>query len=185
MTSGAPKHPPIKARSIDAIGRDVRRLAFQTWGHQYQSFLWLETFRPRYEVPGRRRNGSIKGKARIKWVLGRMALPIWAFVISIVSVFADGEIASVRRKDRVKGEPGCQALGFADSNQPDQQSVAPDALWLLYSTERAILCKLRSQKTNPHLEVLWRAEGPGKPHIDGYKRTITWPDGSAVILAES
>lgn len=183
MTEGT-RQPPIRFTSVDAVGREVRRLASRLWQHDFPSALWLQTFRPRYEVPGRRRNGSVKGERPVRWLLGRLLLPLWSFVFSVISVFFDGGISSVRRSGVVRGEPNCQALTFADANRSEQESLVPDALWLLSSPERAVLCKLKNQKTNPSLEVIWSGEGAAKPHVDGARRLLTWPDGSSVQLGK-
>lgn len=182
MTEGT-RQPPIRVTSVDAIGRDVRRLARRLWQHEFTGAVWLETFRPRYEVPGRRRNGSIKGERSIRWLLGRLLLPVRSVIVSVISVFFDGDVSSVRRAGKVSGEQDCQALAFADANRADQESLVPGALWLLHSQDRALLCKLKTPETNPNLEVIWSAEGTNKPQIDTSRRIMTWPDGSMVELA--
>ncbi|MGH3517472.1 MAG: hypothetical protein ACRDQ7_08680 [Haloechinothrix sp.] len=184
MTEGTQKHPPIRVKSVDAIGREVRRLAYRLWQHEFTGALWLVAFRPRYEVPGRRRNGSVKGKRPIRWLLGRIMLPVRSVIASVISVFFDGDIATTRRTSTVRGEQNCQALAFADANKSEQESLVPDSLWLLHSRDCAILCKLKTPETSPTIEVLWSADGASKPEIDTNRRVISWSDGSSVELSD-
>lgn len=177
--SGQP-FPPIKPQPAEKMAPQIGRLATHQWGHEFPAVIALPAFRPRYEVPGRRHNGSVAGQHRIRWLLGRILLPLWAIVASVVGLLINADVFGAFRTARVRGPAGCRALGFADANRGDQQSLIPDELWLLTSRERAVLCVLRKQISDPRLDVLWSAEGAALPLIDSYRETITWPDGSVV-----
>jgi len=180
MTAEQQRSPLTGVKSIEAMARDVRRLVSRTYQHEFTGSMWIEEFRPRYEVEGRRRNGSLKGQHRLRWLLGRIVLPIWAIVAGVITVVMDGSPSILTRKSVVRGGPNCQALAFADANKSEQQSLLPDALWLVFSQERAVLAKLKDEKT---LDVIWNAAGNEKPEIDSYRRRITWRDGSTVTIA--
>jgi hypothetical protein len=93
---------------------DVLMFARERIGGDIDGAIRIESFRPRYDVPGRRADGSIAGRHRVLWV---------------------------SREHRVRGPKSCDALRFADAS--NHSKVRVPTLWLLESRERLVLLRER------------------------------------------
>lgn len=159
----------------------LRQHVAKAWGAGPVFSIALSDFRPAYQVEGRRRNGSVAGRHRVRWFFGRLLLPVRNVVLSLVALpFGNGPYPGFRTST-VTGPANCMALAFADANKADQQRLEDHEIWLVWTRDRAEL--VRVQEDPPlRLETLWRGEGPYRPTIDGADRTLRWPDGSIVVL---
>lgn len=165
----------------------IRELAHRAVGAGFDEAVKLDTFRPRYEVPGRRADGSVAGRRRLLWLAGKVLLfvrraltGVLVIVVQIIGTLLAGDLdADVelrRRRYRVRGPRDGGALGFADANSGQQSRMFVPDLWVVWSPTRAALVRPR----RAGLDVLWTAEGVDRPRFDRRSCSITWRDGSCV-----
>lgn len=165
----------------------ILKLANGTVGAGFDEAVRLDTFRPRYEVPGRRADGSVAGRRRLRWVAGKGLLFLrravtWvlAIVVQIIGTLLAGDLETAvelrRGRYRVHGPRDGGALGFADANSDQQPRLFVPDLWVIWSPTRAALVR----PTRAGLVVLWTAEGADRPQVDRRSSSITWRDGSCV-----
>lgn len=150
-------------------------------GGGFTDAVRLTAFRPRYEIAGRRADGSVAGRRRMLWLAGRTLLFLRNVVIAVVTIVlaffdADPDLELRRSRYRVRGQRNGAALGFADANRRDQWRVFVPELWLVSSPTQAALVRLNGAR----VDVLWSMEGADRPRINYRTRIATWPDGSVV-----
>lgn len=174
-----------KHRIFDQQRKYVVYLAAETYQHPFRDAAKITEFRPKYNVPGRRRNGSHVGKHRVRWFLGRIALPLRDIALTLIQlpllVVDEGDTVATWRRGVVHGRADCAALGFADANSSEQQQVRVDTLWLIWSHRRALLAKV-VEEPEPHIAIQWQADENALPAIDPDQRIIRWRDGSSVAF---
>jgi hypothetical protein len=160
----------------------IRQLAVSTWQHPFLNTLELDNFRPIYRVPGRRRNGSVTGQHRVRWLFGRILLPLRDVALSLVWLLST-EVKVSYRTNIVAGPADCSALRFADANSAEQQNVDIEPLWYAWSPNQAVLFKVVDKAPTRLLEM-WSSGDERVPEVDPVARTLRWQDGSTITFEE-
>jgi len=153
--------------------RRVRVLAEEQW-HEPVVVVHLADVRPTFAVPGRRKDGTVKGKRLVRrffWNLLRGT--VGGLVSAVMSIAAGGRASIFERPGRVSGPANAQALGLVDAAR------AATTAWLVHSPSHLAVVDTGHTFHDPaQPEIRWHATTPDLPAIDPRKRRITWADGS-------
>ncbi|CAM4203073.1 hypothetical protein KIPE111705_44930 [Kibdelosporangium persicum] len=139
----------------------------------------IEAFRPAYEVEGRRRNGSVKGRQPVRWFFGRILLPLRDIVLAPIAILGNGPSSSYRTS-KVSGPANGMGVAFADATKAEHQKYEVDPCWFVWTRNRSAL--IRIARDEFRVTILWQGDGPARPHVDPPNRTLRWRDGSTVEL---
>lgn len=146
----------------------VYQVASRTLGHPLLYGFQLDGFHPTYQVPGRRKDGSVEGEQQVNQLLR----PLRAIGRGISELFLDTGSGQSRR-GIVTGPPGGMAVRFADAHA--RRTEIP---WLLWSVYRVVLV----QVIDDRLELLWSGEYQTMPTVDTASGVLRWQDGSSADL---
>ncbi|MBP2328742.1 hypothetical protein JOF56_009127 [Kibdelosporangium banguiense] len=146
----------------------VYQLASRTLRHPLLYGFQLDEFHPAYQVPGRRKDGSIEGEQQVNQLLR----PLRAIGRGISELFLDTG-SSQSRRGIVIGPPGGMAVRFADAHT--RRSEIP---WLLWSVYRVVLVEVVGDR----LDLLWSGEHQTMPVVDAVNGVLRWQDGSSADL---
>jgi hypothetical protein len=133
-----------------------------------------------FDIPGRRMDGTVKGKRLVRrffWNIARGIGGVVAFVFSLANgVDVRGVGSLFKREIRVTGPENAMALDLLDK----LRSVKGP--WLVCSPSRIAVVDTGSTFLDPAdapaPQVVWQARTPSAPATNFRKRTITWSDGS-------
>ncbi|MCT2582221.1 hypothetical protein [Actinophytocola gossypii] len=130
-----------------------------------------------FAVPGRRLDGTVKGKRLVRRFCWNVVRGVGGAVAVVLSLFAAGGAGNPFKRDiRVTGPENAMALGLLDSVKP---AKGP---WLACSPSH--LAVVDSGATHldpadaPSPRILWHAQHADRPRVSFRTRTLTWPDGS-------
>jgi hypothetical protein len=135
-----------------------------------------------FEVPGRRLDGTVKGKRLVRrffWNilrgLGAGAAYVLYFIYGAGS--GGGKLGSpLSRQINVTGPADAMALGLLDRLRP------ADGPWLVFSPSHIALVDTGSTQREPSdappPEIVWQAGTPQALEVNLRRRRLTWPDGS-------
>jgi hypothetical protein len=171
---------------IPGLRKRVRALAEDQWGKPVVTVFLGDGVKPAFDVPGRRRDGTIEGERQARrffWGFLRGAVNT---VANVVLLFTAGGMHDLfGRVGRVTGPVDAQALGLADA------VLSAKGAWLVYpagsegdstsgySPAHFAVIDLSSSHDQEALPTfLWQAEKPDAPLIFPYHQRLTWPDGS-------
>lgn len=157
----------------------VRALAESRWREPVYT-VYLGDVSPKFDVPGRREDGTIKGRRLIRRFFWNIFRGTIGGALSVVlSVLGGGPAHVFLRTGRVHGPAGAQALGLVDVAR---RATGP---WLVYSASHVAVIDtgftVGDPAKNPPPEILWHATRPDRPEINPVRRTLTWPDGSVYV----
>ncbi|PXY35205.1 hypothetical protein BAY59_02030 [Prauserella coralliicola] len=135
-----------------------------------------------FEVPGRRMDGTVKGKKLIRRFCWNIVRGIGVSVLSVFA-FVNGAGSGggkwgnpFKRQIRVKGPENAMVLDLVDRLR------GAKGPWLACSPSWLAIVDTGSTFTDPAdappPRILWQARRPQAPEVDLRGRTITWPDGS-------
>lgn len=157
------------------IRQQVRDFATSQWGEP-AGVVHLGEVAPAYEVPGRRNDGTVKGKGLIRRFFWNVLRGVWGAVVNIFMLFNGGGMGNAFRRDGVvRGPANAQALGLVDAARPAQSA------WLVYNESYAAVIDSGpdiKESDPPPLKTLWYAEKPDIPTVVRRAHSTTWPDGS-------
>jgi hypothetical protein len=134
-----------------------------------------------FDVPGRRLDGTVKGKKLVRRFFWNIARGIGSVVFGVFSLAngADPRGAGhlFKREIRVTGPANAMALDLLDKLRP---AKGP---WLVCSPSCVAVVDTGSTYLDPAdappPEIVWQARTPQAPELSFRKRTLTWPDGSS------
>lgn len=132
-----------------------------------------------FDVPGRRADGTVKGKKLVRRFLWNAVRGVGAAVAYILYLanHAGSGGGKGTRKIHVRGPANAMALALVD------RLGAAKGPWLVCSPSCVALVDTGSTITDPaHApppQIIWQAREPQAPAISFRTRTITWPDGSS------
>jgi hypothetical protein len=154
----------------------VRAMAEGRW-HEPVVVVHLADVRPTFDVPGRRKDGTVAGSRLVRRFFWNVLRGTVGGVVSVVMSIAAGGRASIfERPGRVRGPANAQALGLVDA------ALAATAAWLVHSPSHVAVVDtghtFQDPAQAPPPELRWHATAPDLPRLDARKRRITWPDGS-------
>ncbi|MBK1785044.1 hypothetical protein JHE00_11975 [Prauserella sp. ASG 168] len=131
-----------------------------------------------FEVPGRREDGTVKGKRLVRrffWNIIRGVGVAVSYVLYLMHNSAAGK-GSTKRVVHVKGPENAMVLDLTDRLR------AAKAPWLVCSPSALAIVDtgttILEPANAPEPQVVWQARDPQAPKVDLRKRTVTWPDGS-------
>jgi hypothetical protein len=135
-----------------------------------------------FDVPGRRRDGTVEGKRLVRrffWNVLRGISGAVLYVFFLVNGGGGSPRAGhpFQREVRVAGPADGQVLDLADRFR------SVKGPWLVFSPTSVALVDTGSTYADPAdappPRIVWQARGPEKPEVGFRKRTLTWPDGSS------
>lgn len=160
--------------------RDRIRQLFESQWQVPVTVVHLGDVGPEYEVPGRRKDGTVKGERLVRrffWNLIRY--PIGG-VVNVVFSVAGGGVANVfERAGRVAGPADARALDLVDPARKARD------VWLTLAPGRFAAVDSGYSFHDPseaELEVLWQVAGAEAPTLYVSKRRLSWPDGSEFVF---
>ena len=132
-----------------------------------------------FDVPGRREDGTVKGKRLIRrffWNILRGIGFGGAYVFYLAYSSGSGGGKSGSRRAAVTGPADAMVLGLLDRIR------AADGPWLVFSPAHVALVDTGSTQSDPvdapPPEILWQASTPQEVEVNLRRRKLTWPDGS-------
>ncbi len=151
--------------------RRVRALAESQWRASV-TVVFLDEVKPAFEVPGRRKDGTVKGKRLIRRFFWNILRGTVGGVVSAVLSVAGGGVANMfQRKGLVTGPADAQVLALVDTARRARGA------WLVFTPARVGVIDsgpIFADQAEP--VFLWQGSGP---RVHPERRRVTWPDGSA------
>lgn len=168
----------LAARSLPDIRfrQRVRALAESEW-HEPVAVIYLKEVKPECDVPGRRKDGTVKGKRLIRRFFWNILRGVINGVASIVTLVGAGGVANLFGRDGlVTGPENAQALALIDAARPAR------CPWLVYSPSHVAVIDsgpdYEDPVDGPPPKILWHAAKPHAPQVSATGERLTWPDGS-------
>jgi hypothetical protein len=136
-----------------------------------------------FDVPGRRLDGTVKGKRLVRRFFWNILRGIGAAVLYVL-YFSNGAGSGggkqghpFQREIRVTGPANAMALDLLDKLR---SAKGP---WLVCSPSCIAVVDTGSTFLDPAdappPRIVWQAREPQAPEMSFRKRTLTWPDGSS------
>jgi hypothetical protein len=130
-----------------------------------------------FDVPGRRRDGSVEGKQLVRQFFVNTARGIGSVVFSVFSLANGGAPGWLSgRVVRVSGPENAMVLDLADRLR------GLSGPWLACSPSCVAVVETGPTYVDPAgappPEIVWEARKPQAPELSLRKRMLTWPDGS-------
>jgi hypothetical protein len=136
-----------------------------------------------FDVPGRRLDGTVKGKNLVRRFFWNILRGIGGAAFAIFAL-ANGAGSGggkwgnpFRREIRVTGPANAMALDLLDKLRPVKGP------WLVCSPSCVAVVETGSTYLNPAdappPRIAWQTRKPQAPEISFQARTMTWPDGSS------
>jgi hypothetical protein len=158
----------------------VRALAEGQW-RESVVVVYLDYVRPTFDVPGRRKDGTVKVRIEGKRLVGRIFSNILYGIIGvlIMVIVGDGGAGggdSRKRRGRVTGPKNAQVLGFVDAARS-----AGGPAWLVYSPSHVALVTMGpiyDPENDSPPKFVWHAAKPNAPLLFPEEQRLTWSDGS-------
>jgi hypothetical protein len=130
-----------------------------------------------FDVPGRRLDGTAKGKRLVRRFVWNIARGVGGAVLNVFSLFNGGGVGNpFRREIRVTGPANAMALELLDELR---SARGP---WLVCAPSHLAVVDTGATYVDPAdappPRILWQTANPRGAEISFGTRTITWPDGS-------
>ncbi|MGW4527214.1 hypothetical protein [Amycolatopsis sp. NPDC004378] len=129
-----------------------------------------------FAVPGRRRDGTVRGRRLVRRFLWNVVRGVGGAAFFLFALVNGGVVNPFQREVRVTGPAGAMALGLLDALRPARGP------WLVCSTSGVAVVDSGPTYLDPAdapaPRILWHAREPDAPEVAFRKRTLTWPDGS-------
>ncbi len=136
-----------------------------------------------FDVPGRRSDGTVKGKRLVRRFFWNVLRGVGGAVLYVFFLLNGGGSGGgkgghpFKREVRVTGPANATALDLLDKLR------GTGGPWLVCSPSAIAVVDTGSTYLDPAdapaPQVVWQARQPQAPRISFRKRTITWPDGSS------
>lgn len=167
---------------VAALRQRVRALAAEQWGEPVE-VVHLGDAKPSFDVPGRRRDGTVRGQRLARRLLWNLVRGVVNGVVSVFTLVNGGGAGNVfAGRGSVTGPANAQALDLADAIRSARGA------WLVFSANENVDDR-RSGYPPAHLAVIdltasagaepavrWQAPTP--PRVSPTRQRLTWPDGS-------
>lgn len=168
---------------VPELRQRVRELVARRWDGPVE-VVHLGDDKPAYNVPGRRRDGTLKGRRLVRRFLWNVVRGVVNGVVNVFTLVNGGGGGDVfTGQGRVSGPANAQALPMADATR------AARGVWLAFPTtddvearrsgyEPAFLAVVDLTAATEAPTIRWHAERPDTPRISPTRQRITWSDGS-------
>lgn len=155
----------------------VERLVRAQWGEPVVVLRLDEKVGLGFDVPGRRLDGTVKGKRLVRRFFWNIVRGVGGAVAVVFSLFNGGGAGKVfTREIRVTGPANAMALDLLDSIR------GASGPWLACSPSHLAVVDTGATYLDPAdappPRILWHAQQPRCPRLSFRTHTITWPDGS-------
>jgi hypothetical protein len=155
----------------------VEQLMRSQWGEPVIVLRLDEKVDLGFEVPGRRLDGTVKGKRLIRRFFWNILRGIGGVALNIFSLVGGGGAGNPFKPDiRVKGPANAMTLDLLDRMKRAQGP------WLVCAPSHLAVVDTGSTYVAPAdastPQIIWQASKPQCPAISLRTQTITWPDGS-------
>nr|CTQ92379.1 hypothetical protein [Kibdelosporangium sp. MJ126-NF4] len=162
-------------RPYAELRQQVHHFAEGTWGSP-TAVVQLGEVKPGFTVPGRRDDGTVKGKRLIRRFFWNIIRGVINAVLNVFTLVNGGATTNAfTRTGTVTGPANGQVLGLVDAARRARSA------WLVYTESYVAVIDSGSEFKNPNpppLEVLWFAEKPNVPAVNYLDQRAVWPDGS-------
>lgn len=155
----------------------VEQLMGSRWREPVIVLRLDENFDLGFDVPGRRLDGTVRGKRLVRRFFWNIVRGGGGIAINIFSLFNGGGAGNpFKRSIQVTGPANAMALDLLDRIRP---AKGP---WLVCSPSHLAVVDTGSTYMDPAEapppQIIWQAGKPGEAEISLRARRITWPDGS-------
>lgn len=166
----------------------VRTLGESRWGGPVVA-LYLDDVSPTFEVPGRRKDGTVEGENLVRRSLWNVVRGTVGVAVNAVLLAGGGGAGNTSvRSGRVTGPANAQALGLVDAAKSAKGpwlvfTATPGGDWWSGFSPSHIAVvdtghTFYDPKDSPPPTILWHAEKPNAPLISPRRQRLTWPDRS-------
>lgn len=165
---------------VPELRQRVRALAEAEWGSPVEVVHLGDDVTPRFEIPGRRRDGTLKGRRLVRRFFSNIVRGV-ATVFLVVTAGGGGSLFAGRGS--VTGPADAQAFGLVEAAR------SAKGAWLVftatddlderrsgYPPARIAVVDLTASADGP--VVSWQARTPDTPKISPARQRVRWPDGS-------
>lgn len=171
---------------VPALREKVRALVESQWREPVEVVHLGDGVRPVFDVPGRRRDGTVKGTRLVRrffWNLVRGVVNGVVGVFTLVNAGGAGNVFTGR--GTVTGPANAQALELVDAVR------SAKGAWLVFTATTDVEAR-RSGYPPAHLAVVdltttsepvLRWQATATPRISPARQRLTWPDGSTYQYA--
>ncbi len=161
---------------IPEFRKKARDLAEGLW-REPATPVFLEEVKPAFQVPGRRKDGTIEGQNQARHAVWSAVRGTVGGLASVILSMGSGQAGSAFGRDGlVQGPPNALALRMVDAARP------ADGAWLVYSQHHVAIIDTGSIIYDPkdcQPAILWHAQYPHAPRVTPTKSLLTWQDGSS------
>jgi hypothetical protein len=130
-----------------------------------------------FAVPGRRLDGTVRGRRLVRRCLGNVLRGAGGAVLFGFGLANGAVVNPFRREIRVTGPADAMALGLLDALRPARGP------WLVCSPSGVAVVDTGPTRLDPadapEPRILWQARKPQAPEVRFRGHTLTWPDGSS------
>ncbi|WP_086829727.1 hypothetical protein [Allokutzneria sp. NRRL B-24872] len=156
--------------------QSARELAEDSW-REPVTVVFLDDVKPGFDVPGRRKDGTLKGRKLIRRFFWNIVRGTVGGVVNAFLVMGSGEWGSVFGRDgSVTGPENAQALGLVDAARSARSP------WLVVSASHVAVIDTGLSFADPTSAapptVLWHEAAPHAPKVILPRQRIRWRDGS-------
>lgn len=151
----------------------VQQTLSREWGEPTVA-VHVRQFAPRFQVPGRRVDGSPSSQYRVRHYVGLIGKTLHVVVVFAAELLSSatgfGGPSFTTFSGQIRGPEGSAAVQFAEA-------VRGGEFWLATSASRLAAVKTGS---SPPVIVTWSGIGSVSPQLDRDGKALRWPDGSSV-----
>lgn len=174
-----------KQSPLPRLREQVRALARAQWDEPVVVVYLGLRVRPGYEVPGRRKDGTVEGERPAARFAGTVLRGVVNGVVNAFTLLTAGGTHDVfEREGRLTGPAGSPAVGMVDAVRSATYawlvfSKHPDGdAWPGYPPAHlgVITSALADPGDGPPPAFRWQARQPDAPRISPRRRRVTWPD---------
>lgn len=175
---------------LPVLRERVRVLAESQWGEPV-IVVQLAEVRPEFDVPGRRADGTVKGRRLVRRFFWNILRGVFTAVLNVVVLVTAGGVAGrSTRHGRVTGPEHAAALGLVDAARSARSpwlvhtGRPDDGPWFTFAPSRVAVVdghewnRFADLDDTPPPAFVWQAAAPHAPTISPKRRRLTWPDGS-------
>ncbi|WP_233345927.1 hypothetical protein [Saccharomonospora iraqiensis] len=166
-----------------AVRRRVEELMGARWGEPVLVLRLDGNAKLAFDVPGRRTDGTVRGKKLVRRFFVTIAHGIGLAVAAFLALSSGNGLGNGGRKNASATKP-VHVQGPADARALDMVDTfrRAEGAWLVCSPSHLALVDtgspLRDPADAPEPEIVWEGRRPHLPEIRLRTRSLLWSDGS-------
>jgi hypothetical protein len=158
---------------LPELRQRVLALAQHQWGSPVEVVHLGDDVKPAFEVPGRRADGTVKGKRLVRRFFWNILRGVVIAVVNVVALFNGGGAGNVfAGRGRVTGPADAQAIPFVAAARSARRA------WLVHSATHVGVIDSGGIANDTPPVFVWQARTPDAPEVNPRRSRLTWPDGS-------